>query len=271
MPRLSSSPYRGAVDAAAVRHPFLIPHAMCARVQALGSLGQVATMLQELATFDTVVEELGPAGARFRTVLDNYWGWVLGSIGRVDEAHQRHRQAAEQAGRFTEPRHHALFDLAQAAVEVEDAATARAWLIQVEVPPDGAGAMAWHQRHRQRLIEARVALLEGDRTAAASLSAWVREDAARRGAARPMVMAEVVQHLADGSPDQEAVDATVAGLGERARLEAWRLTGRLAVATGRPDLWAAAEQYAEGLALTCGSDGDRVRAWTTTELARLRS
>jgi hypothetical protein len=220
-----------------------------------------------------ILDELGPAGDRFRPVLDNFWGWILAAIGRTDDAHAHHRRAVDHAGRFTEPRHHALFDLALAAVEQEDAATARAWLAQVEVPPDDAGAMAWHQRHRQRLLEARVALLEGDHRAAAPLATWVRDDAARRGARRAVVQAEVVQHLAaapTGSVDDGAIEATVASLDGLARLEAWRLTARLASATGRTDLWATAERYAELLAATCGPDADRVRAWMRSELTRLR-
>jgi DNA-binding SARP family transcriptional activator len=263
---------RGAVDAAALRHPFVIPHAMWARIYALGALGRVTDAVDALASLDMVLDDLGPTGDRFRPVVDNFWGWILAAIGRTDEAHERHRHAVDTAGRFTEPLHHALFDLALAAVEEEDAATARGWLAQVEVPPDEAGAMAWHQRHRQRLLEARVALIEGDGATAAPLAAWVREDAARRGARRAATQAEVVEHLAaagTASTDDAAIDRTVASLEGLARLEAWRLTGRLAAATGRADLWATAARYAEQLAAACGPDADRVAAWTKRELTRL--
>ena len=142
------------------------------------------------------------------------------------------------------------------------------------MPPDDAGAMAWHQRQRLHLLEARVALIEGDPATAASRSTWVRDDAARRGSARTVVQAEVVQHLATamtGAADSVAVDATVASLQDLARLEAWRLTGRLAAATGRSELWAAADGYAEQLVAACGPHADRVRTWTRNELARLRA
>lgn len=264
---------RGAVDAAAMRHPFVIPHATWARIYAFGALGRVAEATEAMETLGTILDELGPAGDRYRPVLDNFWGWILAATGRVEDAHAHHRRAVAQAGRFTEPRHHALFDLALAAVEAEDAATARAWLAQVEVPPDNAGAMAWHQRHRQRLLEARVALIEGDPATAAPLATWVRDDAATRGARRAVAQAEMVQHLAAagaGCADDDAIDATVASLDGLARLEAWRLTARLAAATGREDLWAKAELYAEMLAASCGAETDRVRAWMRTELTRLR-
>ncbi|MEQ1786070.1 MAG: bacterial transcriptional activator domain-containing protein [Acidimicrobiales bacterium] len=245
---------RGAVDAAALRHPFVIPHAMWARVYSLGALGQVTRALDALASLDVVVEDLGPAGDRYRPVLDNFWGWVLGATGRTDEAHDRHRRAADQAGRFTEPLHHALFDLALAAIEADDHATARVWLDQVEVPPDDAGAMAWHQRQRQHLLTARVALLEGDPASAAQLAAWVRADAEGRGAKRTVAQAEVVQHLSAGSTAAAAeVDRTIAALDGLARLEAWRLVGRLAAATERAELWAMAQRYADRLAAACGA------------------
>jgi hypothetical protein len=256
-----------------MRHPFLIPHATWARIYALGALGRVAEAIDAMESLGMTLDELGPAGDRYRPVLDNFRGWISTATGRTEDAHAYHRRAVDLSGRFTEPRHHALLDLSLAAVEQEDANTARAWLAQVEVPPDNAGAMAWHQRHRQRLLEARVALIEGDPASAAPLATWVRDDAARRGARRATVQAEVVQHLAaarTGSADDVAIDATVDALDGLARLEAWRLTARLAAATGRADLWATAERYAELLAAACGSDADRVRGWTKSELARLR-
>jgi hypothetical protein len=132
--------------------------------------------------------------------------------------------------------------------------------------------MAWHQRHRQRLLEARVALIAGDPGTAAPLAAWVRDDAARRGARRATTQAEAVHHLAaaaTGSVDDAAVDVTVAAFDDVARLEAWRLTARLAAATGRADLWTTAAGYAEQLVATCGPDADHVRAWTQSEISRL--
>ena len=187
---------RGAVDAAALRHPFVIPHAMWARIYALGAArsrhrdvrGADVTRHDSSTSSDPSVTASVP------------WSTTSGVGSSPPSAgstrpHERHRRAMDIAGRFTEPRHHALFDLALAAVEAEDAATATAWLAQVEVPPDDAGAMAWHQRHRQRLLEARVVLIEGDPATAAALAAWVRDDAARRGARRAKTQAEVVQHL----------------------------------------------------------------------------
>jgi DNA-binding SARP family transcriptional activator len=263
---------RGAVDAAAMRHPFVIPHSMVARVYSLGAKGQVAEALDSLQEFDALVEDLGPVGLRYRPVVDNFWGWILCAIGRTDEGRARNRRAMDTAGRFSEPRHHALLDLALHAVDDGDATAARAWLAQLEVPPDEAGAMAWHQRQRERLLYARVAVLDGDPGEARRLAAWVRDDALRRGARRAVLQADLVDHVAAasaGDADHAGIDATVIGLDELARLEAWRWCGQLAAATDRDDLWAAAEQHAERLAAASAPDTERVRAWTRGELARL--
>jgi hypothetical protein len=69
--------------------------------------------------------------------------------------------------------------------------------------------------------------------------------------------------------DEAAIEGTVKALDEVARLEAWRLTARLAAATGRVGVWATARRYAEQLVSACGPDGARVRAWTDDELNRL--
>ncbi|MFL6206284.1 MAG: BTAD domain-containing putative transcriptional regulator [Acidimicrobiales bacterium] len=263
---------RGAIDAAAMRHPFVIPHSMFARAYSLGAMGRVAEVLDALSEFDALLEDLGPVGARYQPVVDNLWGWILCAVGRTDEGRARNRRALDRAGRFSEPRHHALLDLALHALDADDATAARSWLTQLEVPPDEAGAMAWHQRQRQRLLEARACLLDHDPAGARRLASWVRDDARLRGARRAALQADLVHHLAAaqaGVPDTAGIDAAVLALDELARLEAWRWCGQLGAATGRDDLWAAAEQHAQGLATASGPGGDRVRSWTAAELARL--
>jgi DNA-binding SARP family transcriptional activator len=263
---------RGAVDAAAMRHPFIIPHALVSVVYSLGIEGRVAEALNALEEGQTALDELGPAGTRFRPVFDNFWAWILGGIGRCEEAEARSRAALETAGRFSEPKHHALLDLAQAAIERDDPAGASAWLDQLEVPPDEEGAMAWHQRQRQRLLAGHVARLEGDGQQAAADAAWVRADALARGAPRAAVQAEVLGHLvhaAGAAVDPVALDDTLRGLDALVRLEGWRCTARLAAATRRADLWAAAEQRADRLVAACGVEARRTGEWIEAELVRL--
>lgn len=264
---------RGAVDAAAMRHPFVIPHSLIARTYALGIQGRVADAVETLEAWERTLEELGPAGGRYRPVLDNFWSWILGAIGHLEDADARSHAALEGAGRFSEPKHHALLDLAAAAIEREDATTAAGWLAQLEVPPDEAGAMAWHQRQRLWLLEGRVALLEGDPATTARRAEQARVDARRRGSPRTVLQAEVLAHLAQaatgGPVDAGAVAATLEGLDELGRLEGWRLTARLAQATGVSGLWAAADRRAARLVAACGPEAARTAAWIEGELVRL--
>ena len=87
--------------------------------------------------------------------------------------------------------------------------------------------MAWHQRHRLGLLQARLALADGDRDHAARLAADVASDAAGRGALRYVSLADAVVALAGGSDDLDAIAGTIDGLGRCAALEAWWLTAEL--------------------------------------------
>ena len=87
--------------------------------------------------------------------------------------------------------------------------------------------MAWHQRHRLGLLQARLALADGDRERAVGLATDVVADARERRALRYVVLAEAVVALAGGSDDLDAIGATVEGLGGCAALEAWWLTAEL--------------------------------------------
>ena len=176
---------RGAVDAAAMRHPFVIPHAMLARVYALGALGPRRRGARRAGVARHDPRRARPAGDRFRPVVDNFWGWILGGDRpdrrgpRAPPPRPRHARAASPSRGTTR-----CSTWPWRRSRRRTPPPPRPWLAQVEVPPDEAGAMAWHQRQRQRLLEARVALLEGDPPTAAPLAAWVRDDAARRGAPR---------------------------------------------------------------------------------------
>jgi DNA-binding SARP family transcriptional activator len=264
---------RGATDSAAMRHPFVIPHSYIARTYAYGQQGQVHLVLGALEEWDGVLAELGTVGARYQPMADNFWAWVLGGIGRVEEATERSERALATRGQIQEPYAHALFDLAAAALIRGDAAAATAWLEQVEVPPDEHGAMAWHQRQRLWLLQARVALEAGDPTAAAELADRVVADAMRRGAPRARWQGEVVRHLAQARsgvvPDRAEVDATLRSLDELAGLEVWRATAELAQATGWPELWPDADRRAAALVATSGPEADRIEAWLHRELATM--
>ena len=185
--RPSSCPRRGAVDAAALRHPFVIPHAMCARVYALGAQGRVA---EALARLDDAGHDPRRPRAR-RRPLSARWSTTSGHGSSARSAAPTRPHAPQPARRW--PRRAASPSRAPRAVRPgprprstqDDAATAVAWLAQVDVPPDeparwrGTSAIGCCSSRR------RVALLEGDpTTAAARWRQWVRSDADRRGAPR---------------------------------------------------------------------------------------
>jgi DNA-binding SARP family transcriptional activator len=264
---------RGAVDAAAMRHPFVMPHALMARTYALGERGDVAGALEAVEAWRRTLDDLGAAGDRYRPAQANYEGWISRSIGRRDHAAARHREALASSGRFQEPRVQALLDLTALAVDAGDADEASRWLGQVEMAADDEGTMVWHQRQRSWLLGARLAMAHGDPEAAGRLAERLVVDALARGALRHQLLGRAVALQAAatlGQPvDPEDVDATLAGLDAVAGLEVWRVTAELAAATGRDDLWAAASRRAESLAAASGPAADEVRAWLDTELTRL--
>jgi hypothetical protein len=264
---------RGATDSAAMRHPFVIPHACFARVYALGQQGEVAAALAALDQWEQTLDELGAVGDRYRQSHHNFAAWILGAIGRVDEAAQRSHRVVDGLGPMSEPRAHALFDLAAAALLAGDPVAARGWMDPAEIPPDVHGAMAWHQRQRLWLLEARLALLEGRVDQAARWADQLVADAVRRGAARARWQGEVVVHLARAAagepPDGPGIDAALRQLDGLAGLEVWRACAELAAATGGADLWSAAGRRAAALVATSGPDAPRLQGWLDGELVRL--
>jgi DNA-binding SARP family transcriptional activator len=264
---------QGAVDEASLRHPFVLPVALFARTYALGLLGRTADALEVLDDWECTLEDLGPAGERYRPAFHNFSAWILQATGRPDEA-RAHSEAALVEGRTgDEPRNQALLDLAAAALDAGEPAIALERLGQLALAPGVDSTMAWHQVQRRDLLLARIALGEGDATRARELAGAVVADGRRRGAPRHALMAEVVLLLAEarGDPpvDRARVDAALSGLDELGVLEAWRATALLAAALDRDDLRAAAQARAARVAGGAGSRTAEVQAWIEVELARL--
>jgi DNA-binding SARP family transcriptional activator len=264
---------RGAVDAAALRHPFVMSHAMFTRVYALAQQGRVTDLLADLDAWDRTLQDLGDVGTRYKPAAANFRAWVLAAIGRRAEAVACSERALEITGAFQEPRAHALLDLARVAAEDGDVADARRWLDQLEIPPNEAGTMAWHQRHREGLLDAQLALLDGDTARAEQAAQAVVVDAAERGARRAELLARAVvaEARARGGvpPAAEALRSLLDALTPVAGLERWRVTAHLAAATGWGWLREDAARAADQLAAACGPDAADVRAWIDGELARI--
>jgi len=266
---------RGGIDAAALRHPFVLPHSMVAEAYALGQRGRVADLLGLLDALDATLEDLGPVGLRFVAVAENYRAWVLGAIGRGEESEALTRSALESTAPFEEPRVHAALDLVVSRLDAGDAATAAERLAAVALPPPGAGTMVWHQEERHCLLRARLALLDGNAADAAEGAGSLVIGAAARGAGRARAQARALEltALARAGHDVSADDvgAVLAELDQIGGLEVWRATAELARATGWDGLWPEAERRAQTLVGRCGEQGPRVRTWLAGELDRLRA
>lgn len=264
----------GGIDAAALRHPFVLPHSMIAEAYALGQQGRVADLFGLLDALDTTLDDLGPVGLRFLAVATNYRAWVLGAIGRVEEAEALTRSALASSAPFEEPRVHASLDLVASRLDLGEADAAAERLAVVALPPPGAGTMVWHQQERHELLSARLALLAGDAEGAADRASTLAADAGERGACRARAQAHALALAARARAGRSVPEEDVAGvlreLDRLGALEAWRATAELARSPGWDRLWPEAARRAHTLVGRCGEQGPGVRAWLGSELDRLR-
>jgi DNA-binding SARP family transcriptional activator/predicted negative regulator of RcsB-dependent stress response len=264
---------RGSIDAAALRHPFVMSHSQFSRVLALGAQGRAADALTQLDEWDRTLGELGPVGDRYQPAALNCRGWVLSAIGQRDEAERCHERAHDLANTLQEPRVHALLDLARSALDAGDLDLARERLASVLIPPEEEGTMVWHQRQRAGILRALLALQEGRGADARRDAEAVEGEARDLGAGRHEVQAAAVvleARLLEGSDvSDDEVRRLLQRLAPLAGLERWRTAARLGAASNRPWLWEQAGAWASELAAASGSHGPQVAAYTEAELARL--
>ncbi|MEA3020768.1 MAG: hypothetical protein QOI47_2292 [Actinomycetota bacterium] len=223
---------RALVDPDRIAHPFAALHGRLARVMALGYLGRVHEGLAASREFEAAIVRAGTTGSRFFGMAANSRAWLLRWSGSVEEADELNTEAlarTDATGPRAEAHYAGLLDLADGRLLVDDAAGAGALLERLAPIADWEGTMAWHQRHRWRLVRARVALAEGDRDGAAALAAEVALDAAARGARRYELFAIGLGALAGGEPasDLARLDAVVADLGRCAAVDGWSLVNDL--------------------------------------------
>ena len=195
------------------------------------------------AEFDVLVDELGPVGDRYRPVVDNFWGWILGA----DRPDRRGPRAAP-----TRPGHRRPRSPSRGTTRCSTWRWPRSR--RRTPPPPRRGSPRWRCRRTRPApwpgtsATASACSRRGSRcsraiptTAARPGGVGAIDDAARRGARaarRPGRGGAAPRgRRRAGRVDDAAVDATVARLDDLARLEAWRYTARLAAATGRADLW----------------------------------
>jgi DNA-binding SARP family transcriptional activator/tetratricopeptide (TPR) repeat protein len=256
---------RAMVDADLLAHPWAPMHLRFLRAIALGQLGRVAEAEHVVAELEAVLARGGAVGARFIGPTANVGAWILRWSGRGDEADERNRQALDVTGgesgpsgdAFAEAHYVALLDLADGCLIRGDLDGAAGICRRLEPVNSWQGTMAWHQRHRYGLLQARLALHGGDRTRAAELASAVSADAAARGAGRYEFLARAVLGLAEPSIPAEQLAAVVDGLARCAVLDGWPLVAALADARGSAAWRAEAERLA---AVVVGAAGEHAGA-----------
>ena len=258
---------RATVDADDLAHPWAPMHLRFVRALALGQLGRVAEAERVVAELETVLARGGPVGRRFVAPAANVGAWILRWSGRGAEADERNRRALDVTGgdsgptgdAFAEAHYVALLDLADGCLLRGDLAGAAALCRRLDPISSWQGTMAWHQRHRYALLQARLALAAGDAARAAELATAVAVDAASRGAGRYDVLARAVLGLAEPSIPPEELTAVVEGLGRCAVLDGWPLLAALADARGSAPWRAEAERLAALVVDRAGEDPEAAR------------
>lgn len=220
------------VDPDRLAHPFAALHARFGRIMAYGYLGRIPEALAAAEESVGAMDRAGPAGLGLYGPITNGRAWILRWSGALAEADELN-VAAVEATSSTGPRAEAFYagqlDLADGRMLAGDPAGAETIVKRLVTIEGWEGTMAWHQRHRWRLLQARLALADGRPELAAELAAAVADDASSRGARRYELIAIAVGALAGGAPasDPRALDAVVVGLRACAALDGWPLVHRL--------------------------------------------
>lgn len=206
---------RALADPDRIAHPFAPVHGRFIAVMALGQLGRGADALRACDVLDTEVERRGEVGSRMAAPAANVRAWILRWTGRGDEADELNHQAVastDAVGVRSEAHFAGLLDLADGRLLAGDDGGAGELLDLLRPIERWEGTMAWHQRHRWRLLGARLALRDGDADRAAELASSVEGDARRRGARRYELLAAGARVLAGGEDaDVEVVTSGLRG------------------------------------------------------------
>lgn len=242
-------------------HPFAPLHGRFARIMALGHRGAIGDALLACDEIDAACARAGAAGQRFFGPAANVRAWLLRWSGLAEEADALNAAAVEASdptGPRSESYYAGLLDLVDGRLLVGDADGASVVFDRLAPIAGWRGTMAWHQRHRWLLAQARSALAAGDPVSARALAAGVEHDAAARGAHRYRALAAAVAALAaiaDGAvglaADSDVVVALIADLGTSSALDGWPLVSSLGRAYGEPS-WVA-EAEIRGAALVASS------------------
>jgi tetratricopeptide (TPR) repeat protein len=220
------------VDPDRMAHPFAALHARFGRVLACGQLGLIPEALAAANETVGALDRAGPAGVGLYGPITNGRAWILrwcGASGEADELNLAAVEATSPTGPRAEAFYAGRLDLADGRMLAGDTADAAAIVDQLAAIEAWQGTMAWHQRHRWRLLQARLALADGRREQAAEFADEVARDASSRGAGRYALIATAIGALAGGAPSANlaALDDVVVAMGSCAALDGWPLVHEL--------------------------------------------
>ena len=162
----------------------------------------------------------------------NTRAWILRWTGReaeADDLNRRGLEATDLAWPGGEPYYAGLLDLADGRLLAGDDGGAAELVERLATIETWQGTMAWHQKHRWKLLRARLALRDGDASSAAALCTQVADDAAARGARRYELLALAVGAQAGTrtAADPSELDRVIAGLRRCAALDGRSLIDEL--------------------------------------------
>ena len=267
---------RALLDPGAIGHPFAPLHGLFVRTYSAGLAGRLDVAFASAGQLGAVVADQEQQAARFRPIVHNMRGWLLGAAGQWSAAAEAGEEALALAADvgFGEPGAHATLDLAEGRLRAGDHAGAADRLEQAAaIAADDRVSMAWHLRQRLAWLRGRLALATGDRVTAATEAAWLTSDAVDRGTRRYELLARVLSVLAEGVIEPDALEPMLGELEQIAAPEVWWVTAQLALTGGVDRWWADAERRLGTLVLSAGKvpdlDADAVGRVLRAELDRL--
>ena len=231
-------------------HPGL--YGLMFRAIGLGRAGRAEEALSALDAFDADAARSG--STRFLGRADNLRGWVVRNLGAFDEADELNLRSREATAalELIEPLCHAHADLASGAVMLGRFDAAAGHLADHDRDADRPHSLRWRHVQRASLLRARIALGEERWDEAEAEAIHLLDEVTLLGIRRYGVLARAViaeARLRRGdSIDHDEVGALLEALPHQAGLEAWWVTGSVAIAAGNDPWIRLAERQASDLA-----------------------
>jgi hypothetical protein len=198
---------------------------------------------------------------RYAALGVNMSAWIHRNTGNLSLAREHNDQAREaaRAAGYRELEVYAILDPCDDALDAGDANEVQSTMRQARELMGQPYAYRWRHELRMQLLDARVALLQGDSSGAARRARSLIADAVTRCAPRYVHLAELQALKIDAQLGaQRASDSSLrtlsAALSRTAGLEAWWLLADLGAATGWDLCFELARDHMHRLAAALGPD-----------------